>query len=151
MLGYIVKPIEKYNLRTAIQLAIKNAYLESLQKKTGVAPDEHFLSKRYLFIKKKRAYHKVAIASIAYIQSDDNYCIICMNNKDRFIARVNMSELEELLPPGKFMRTHRSYIVGLDKVDSIDFQDSTLTVMGVEIPVSRRRRKELEMVTRRLG
>ncbi|MBK9462327.1 MAG: LytTR family transcriptional regulator [Sphingobacteriales bacterium] len=38
----------------------------------------------------------------------------------RIITLMSMSQLEETLPAGQFVRIHRSYIVNLDKIDSIE-------------------------------
>lgn len=150
MVGYLVKPVDKYSLRTALQLAFQNAQ----QPKPILNPDRgegHFLSKDYLFFKKKEAYHKVPIRSIAFIRSSNNYCETITDQNETFITRINISQMEELLPQKDFMRTHRQYIVRLDKIDAVNFQDNTLKVAGEELPVSRGKRGEIAAMIRTLS
>ena len=149
-IGYLVKPIEKYSLRTALQLAFNNVH-NIRPTKEKVAPNGHFLSNDYLFFKKKGVFYKVPIQSIAYIHSNNNYCETITDENETFLSRVAISEMETLLPTEGFMRTHRQYLVKLDKIDSINFQDSTVKVMGVEIPISRGKRKEIADMIRALN
>ena len=39
------------------------------------------------------------------------------------ITHLTMKSVEEMLPPSRFMRVHRSYIVALDKIRSVDRND----------------------------
>lgn len=150
MIGYLVKPIEKYSLKTALQLAFQNAHhIQPTANKEE--RDNHFLSKDYIFFKKKGAFFKVPIQSIAFVQSNNNYCETHTEDKEVFISRISISQMEEMLPSSDFMRTHRQYIVKLDKIDAVNFQDGTLKIIGKEIPVSRGKRSEIAEMIRTLN
>lgn len=150
MIGYLVKPVEKYSLRTALQLAFQNVH----QSRPILGPEggeEHFLFKNFLFFKKKSAFYKVPIQSIAFIRSSNNYCETITDQNEVFITRINIGQMEELLPQKDFMRTHRQYIVRLDKIDAVNFQEGTLKVLGEELPVSRGKRGEIAAMIRALN
>ncbi len=153
LIGYLVKPIDKITLQTAIQLAIEKAFLiksKNVSNTIGEATPENFLSKDRFFFKKSGCYHKVHIYDIAYIKSDDNYCETTTIHEQKFTTRITLGKFESLLPSQQFIRTHRQYIVQIDCIDSIDFHDSVLRIHQTEIPVSRSKRKELETLIRKM-
>lgn len=153
LIGYLIKPIAKFSLQTSVQLAIEKAYsLKSQREKTTREPEpvENFLSKDRFFFKKAGTYHKVKIADIAYIKSDDNYCQTTTIQNQTFMTRITINKFESLLPSGLFIRTHRQYIVQINQIDTINFQDGVLKINQKEIPVSRTKRKEMEALIRKM-
>ena len=143
MIGYLVKPIEKYTLKTTLQLMISNAFLGDKAEPKINHKDTQFLANDHLYIKKKGVFHKVLIDSIAYVQSHDNYCETITIDGNIFVSRTTISSMEELLPAKNFIRSHRKFIVNLTKIDLINFQDSTIKIEQKELPISRAKRKEL--------
>lgn len=156
MVGYLVKPVDKITLRSTLELSIKNAHQRKSVAATTSGKEvdnaflENFVAQDALFFKKRGTYHKVKIRDIAFIKSDDNYCLTTTLDGETFTTRITISKMEELLPEKMFMRTHRQYIVHTEHIDSIDFQDSTLKIQQTEIPVSRSKRKELETLIRKM-
>ncbi|MAT55994.1 MAG: hypothetical protein CMN32_16085 [Saprospirales bacterium] len=140
MIGYLVKPIQKYSLRSALELSMQNALLRSSDKDEN---EEQFLLKEHVFVKKKGVYHKVPIASIAYVSSNDNYSEITTDKGQTFVVRFPLSKMEEMLPSNDFMRIHRQYIICMQKIDSVNLQDGVLMMLGEQIPISRPNRKLL--------
>jgi DNA-binding LytR/AlgR family response regulator len=152
MIGFLVKPIEKISLRTTLELAIQNAYLKSKNDESQHSDsDNHFLSKECLFIKKNGAFHKLAMASIAYVTSNDNYSIITTADGGSFIARTPLAKMEKLLPINDFMRTHRQFIIRLDKIDVVDLFEGFVKIGEKTIPISRAKRKELSDMLKMLN
>jgi DNA-binding LytR/AlgR family response regulator len=49
--------------------------------------------------------------------------------------------VEEYLPPGRFLKTHKSFIVSAEKIDSIE--GNTIRMGNHDIPVSRNLREEV--------
>lgn len=162
MVGYLVKPIDKYSLRTSIQLAVTNAYIRKQQEgQTAVtSPDksenipyetENFIFNNCLFFKKRNTFHKVKIDEIIFIRSNDNYCETYIRGGEKFLSRIGISKIEKMLPSDRFVRIHRQYIIQLDKIDVIDFQGNTIKVEDHEIPISRTRKKLLEKMVKQLN
>jgi DNA-binding LytR/AlgR family response regulator len=75
-------------------------------------------SQDFFFVKSNHDWVRVQYREIRYIQGMENYArIVC---EDRTVTGlVKMKMLEALLPPGRFMRIHKSYIVNLEKVNAI--------------------------------
>lgn len=150
-IGYLVKPVEKITLRTAINLAIEKAF--ALQNEKAGEPSvttENFIGHDYLFFKKKGAYHKVPFPEIAFVKSNDNYCEVHTTKMEVFTARIPISKMLEMLPGKSFFRTHRQFIIQTNLIEQINFQDNILTINKKEIPVSRENRKELETLIHKL-
>jgi len=54
--------------------------------------------------------------------------------KDRFVMPLTtMNSMMEKLPKGRFVRIHRSYIVSLSSIDSIE--KNRVTIAGKKLPV----------------
>lgn len=136
MVGYLVKPLRKYSLKSAIDLAfrsLKKVGIETPKEETK----EDFIWDNYLFFKKKEAFIKVKIDDIAYLEANDDYVNVYTISGEKFTIRMRLSYFEKELSYEKFMRVHRSYIVQLEKVDSVNFQNNTLSIIEHTISMSR--------------
>ena len=151
-IGYLVKPVQPLTLRSAIDLAIAKVQTQKeTEKDDSIENREHFITHQFFFFKKRHIYYKVAISDILYAQSDDNYVKIQVKNADTFTLRITLKNLEDILPAMRFLRTHRRFIVAVEHIDAINFQDSTLLIDGAELPVSQTKRQELETHIQKLG
>ena len=115
-IDYLVKPIEYSSfLRTIIKSKkIRFRELEkSLKNLTEVS--DHF------FIKKDSSGKivKVKYEDIVYIEASQNYISLIME-KSSHLTYLTMKEIEESLPPDKFIRVHKSYIVNINKITAVD-------------------------------
>ena len=125
--------------------------LKDSEKNDALENREHFITQQFFFFKKRHIYYKVAINDILYAQSDDNYVQVQVRNAETFTLRITLKNLEELLPSEAFLRTHRRFIVAVEHIEAINFQDSTLLIDGMELPVSQTKRQELEAHIQKLG
>ena len=87
-----------------------------------------------LFVKEGTRLVRMNLDEIQYIQSRQNY-IIFVTNTRRVIALQTMKEIERFLPPERFTRVHRSYIISLDKISSIE--KNKIQIAETMIPVGR--------------
>ena len=117
-LGYIVKPFTETGLRTNIELAWHN-YNESKQ---------HFLN-----IKHEGRLHRINQNSISYLKAYDNYCYIVTNTKTYLVPHT-LKHISEQLQGNDFIKAHRSYVVNLKHILSVD--KNTLSLSNDSIPVS---------------
>ncbi len=90
------------------------------------------IDKEYFFIREKGISTKLLIADILYIQALGDYITIYTNDK-KCTIHYTLSAIEKELPSAKFMRVHRSYIVALDKVDTVE--TGTLFIKKHPIPI----------------
>ena len=76
----------------------------------------------------------IPINIILYIESVDNYVKVHLADDSSVFSKIPLRGMEEQLPPGEFVRIHRSFIVQPSKIRSIE---RNRIVFGKEyIPVS---------------
>lgn len=114
--AYLTKPVRKNDLFAAIQLAS--------QKNESS------------FITIKDGYDDVKINTdeIIFIKSDNNYIDIQLVDK-KYSIRESLSMFHKTLPPEKFIRIHKSYIVNQTKIQKKI--SAFVIINGIEIPYSR--------------
>lgn len=153
--GYLVKPVDKYSLITAISLAVGNlAGIEPSYKPSELEShnaNNSFLLKNFLFFRKKGNYHKILIDDILYFETEGNYVNAQLINGERLIARLNMTELESFISQNSFMRIHRKFMVQLEKIEQINVQTNNIILGGLELPISRRYRDDLLSRINKIG
>jgi len=117
-LGYIVKPFTETGLRTNIELAWHN-YKDAKQ--------------HYLTIKHEGRLHRINQSTISYLKAYDNYCYV-ITQTDTFLVPHTLKHVSEQLESEDFIKAHRSYVVNLSHITSVD--KNTITLKNDTIPVS---------------
>ena len=110
---YLLKPVSFERFYKSAEKAQKLHQVD--QKETTLAHD-------FIFVKSKSKLVKVMLSDILYIEGLKNYVSIYTKDNNRLITLQNMRSLEEILPASQFFRIQKSYIVSLDKIDSIERQ-----------------------------
>ncbi|WP_146897605.1 LytR/AlgR family response regulator transcription factor [Adhaeribacter aerolatus] len=135
-LDYLLKPFNYAEFIRAANKAL--AYAELRQKPTepnpvvtapAAADDE------YIFLKVEYQLVRVALNDILYIEGLKDYVKIHLQSAPKpILSLISLKALEEKLPAKKFMRIHRSFIVALDKIQSVTRQ--SVQIGAANIPVS---------------
>src|SRR4051812_41800348 len=81
-------------------------------------PQDDF-SHDFIFVKTEHKIQKVYLHDILYIEGLKDYISI-FTNQERIITLQNMKKMEDALPEKHFIRVHKSYIVSINKIDSIE-------------------------------
>ncbi len=76
--------------------------------------------KEYVFIKINSVLTKVQIKSILWIEATGNYLKISTENNKKIILHMTLKALEDKIPPEKFLRVHRSFIVAIDHITTVE-------------------------------
>jgi two-component system, LytTR family, response regulator LytT len=126
---YLLKPFSYEEFLKAVQKAYKIAELENSASSTIEANNQ------FLFLKSEYKIRRINFNDILYIEGLKDYIKVYTRTDAKPIMSLNsMKALELKLPEDKFMRVHRSFIVNLEKIDTID---RSRIVFGKEyIPVS---------------
>lgn len=121
--SYLTKPINKDNLLPAIELALfKLANHESAEKNV-----DNVINPTSVFIKCKDELLKINLIDIcAIVVEKDRYLKIITDN-DSYLIRSSIKEMLEKLPDF-FVQTHRSTVVNIHKLMSINEFESTVNV-----------------------
>jgi two-component system LytT family response regulator len=97
------------------------------------APASHPGNEGFIFVKTEYRLERVDIDHILYIEGMKDYLrIVCTDKK--IMTLQSFSKLEENLPSGRFCRVHKSYIVSIDKIKSIE--RNVIIIADQRIPVS---------------
>ena len=125
VLDYLLKPISYERFLKAAWKARDYFALREEKSPTAVP---------YMFAKSNGKLEKINFDEILYIEGMENYASIYFENK-KLIIHTTIKALLEKLPAGQFIQTHKSYIVAISKVDSIE--GNTLHVQKNQVPVSK--------------
>ena len=90
-------------------------------------------SSDHLYIKTGYEQVKIMFEEICYLEATGNYVTFVLKDKT-ILSRSTFIEAINLLPPDKFVRVHRSYLVAKNKIDKIE--RSQVSVNKTSIPVS---------------
>ena len=142
VVDYLVKPFSYQDFFKAIQRAEK---LINLEKKSFKNFES---SKEFLYLKSNYKIKKLKFNDIQYIEGFNDYVrIYAVSSPEPVQSQVSLKVLEAKLPAGKFMRIHRSFIVNLQRVDTID--RGRIVFGKVYIPVGDQYREKFEDYVRK--
>lgn len=115
VIDYLVKPFSLDRFIQAINKAIGQI---ELKKKAELKGDDQGL-KEFLLLHADHKIYKVRLEDIQYIEGLKEYVSYYTKEK-RIIVLQSLKSIEESLPNDQFIRIHRSYIVPIDKIKSLD-------------------------------
>ena len=147
VLDYLLKPIEFERFFKAVSKAVD--WLDRGQTIVPPIPPAPVTEPQdnYFFVKTDYKMVKVVYSDILFIEALQKYVRIHTPSV-RLVTLMSMSQLEETLPTGQFVRIHRSYIVNLDKIDSIE--GNIVHIGKHQLPLSKGQREAfLEWVKRK--
>ena len=93
----------------------------------------------FIFIKSDKKSIKVNISNIMYIEGLGDYIKIFLNDK-KFVTNLSMKKIENLLPTTQFYRIHKSYIISIDKVESIE--GNMVKINNTRLPIGNSYRQD---------
>ena len=119
---YLLKPFSEERFLIAVDKA-KNEF--EFKKEQVI--------QTHLTVRADYKLYRIAFEDILLIEGLDDYAQIHLTDKKKIVARMSMKSILEKLPVKLFLRVHRSYIVPLNKVKSI--QNKTLMLQDFVIPI----------------
>jgi DNA-binding LytR/AlgR family response regulator len=124
VVDYILKPVNYPRFIKAIEKAQGSEEIVQID----TAGSDH------MFIKIDHKLVRIILADIMYIEALADYVIVHTADA-RYTVLSTMKAMETKLPPKLFARTHRSFIIRLDKILSIE--ENVVTLASKSIPISR--------------
>ena len=147
-LDYLLKPIDKEDLKNAIEKTYARSNFDHLRKQLN-ALRENLVSAnpshQKVAVPTSDGFMLLEIAAIIKCEADSNYAYIYTVDKNRVMISKPLKHLEDLLPENLFFRIHQSVLVNLDfasryykgKGGYLKLKD------GSKVPVAVRRKEEL--------
>jgi two-component system LytT family response regulator len=146
-LDYLLKPIDKDDLRKAVQKVVTNHSPASEQQIKillhKLAHPSFAINK--IAIPTMEGLQMILVDSIISCTADRNYTVIMLKNGQKMVASRTLKELEEMLEDYSFVRVHHSYLVNLNEVEKYIKGEGGYLLMsnGTSIDVSRSRKEQL--------
>lgn len=147
---YVLKPFTDERFRGAMQRAREQLHLERRgaagEQPSGHddSPDREVLDR--FTLKDGGKLRVFNVDQIKWIEADEYYVKLHIGDES-YMIRETLGSLEKQLPPRHFVRIHRSTIVNINEIETLEpmFQgDSTVVLRdGHRLRMSRRRRKAL--------
>lgn len=134
-LDYLVKPV---SFDRFLKAAMKAKEYYALRQQNAMQPGPG--DDRYFFIKAGNKLVKIAHDDILYAEALQNYVAIQAKQK-KYISYLTFRAVEEYLPADRFIKTHKSFLVAADKIDSIEGND--ISIAGFHVPISRSLKDEV--------
>lgn len=134
VLDFVPKPFDEARLFQAFsRLSIQQPVTDNLLK--------------YLAVKKGGMIKMIAVTKLGYVKGAGIYSELHLIDGSLALHDKSLDTLEQLLPPGEFIRIHRSYIVNLLRVEKLMVEAggryNLRLKSGELLPVGRSRYKEL--------
>jgi len=112
---YLLKPFTYEEFLTAVHKA------ERMLRSVTKPSDEILSDNEFLFLKSDYKIKRINLRDILYIEGLKEYVKVYVTNSEKpVLSLTSLKNLEARLPAGRFMRVHRSFIVNLEKIDTID-------------------------------
>ncbi|MCB0383591.1 MAG: response regulator transcription factor [Psychroserpens sp.] len=121
-LGYIVKPFTEAGLSSNIELAWHDYKSNNAE---------------YIILKSEGRFHKINQNSIFYLKAFDNYCYVFTASKNYLVPHT-LKHMAEQLNKDMFIKTHRSYWVNINHIESIGVNELVLKTEPIPISASRK-------------
>jgi DNA-binding LytR/AlgR family response regulator len=135
VVDYLLKP---FDLARFVK-AVNKAY--DFWSKQRIKPSgETTVKPESIFVKSDKIVHQIKLNDIQYFESDTGYVKIHLANAKSILTNITLQELEKKLTHD-FIRTHKSYIIPISKVERIE--GNRIIIDGIELPVGRHYRKTL--------
>lgn len=138
VVDYLLKPITFNRFFKAVVKAKEKIALASSNANPNLKIET--TTSDYFFVKCNGKFEKIIIDEILYIQSLQNYVTIYTSNK-KYVTLLSLKAVFENLDDTKFLIVHRSYVVSLSKINTIENHE--ITINEYKIPLSRNYRKNV--------
>lgn len=146
-IDYLLKPIDREELQKAVHKLVQRTQIPTTQQLEilfqKMNRGSSVVSK--IALPTMEGLQMVTIDSIISCDSDSNYTIIRMKNKEKLVVSRTLKDVEELLEDHAFARVHHSYLVNLNEVVKYVKGEGGYLVMsdGATIDVSRSKKEGL--------
>ena len=125
VIDYLVKPVSPARFLQSI-----------VRAKDAVESNKQVLNieeKEFVFVRDNGVLKKISLEDILFLEAMGDYVKIHTAQKFH-IVHTTLKSVEGKLPPGKFLRVHRSYIVAINKIDFVE--EGVINIGKIAVPVA---------------
>jgi DNA-binding LytR/AlgR family response regulator len=127
VIDYLLKPISFDRFLKSVQKAQQNLQIlptlfqPVMVDNQSVALADAPMVQDFIFIKTEYKLQRVQHNDILFIEGGKDYITI-HTLKERILSLTSLSKLQEMLPNPPFLRVHKSWLVAVNKIDSVERQ-----------------------------
>ncbi|MDP2385228.1 MAG: response regulator [Bacteroidota bacterium] len=126
--GYLVKPFNKNDLYTSIEIALNNFNIRQSEEKKEMSTETDSF-----FIKQDSFFEKIKYDDLLYIKSEGVYVELYTETK-KYLHRETLKNMLDRFLPKQFQQTQRSYIVNTNHISAASRE--SVMIKGTSVPVS---------------
>lgn len=138
---YLVKPIPFHRFLKAVTRAHD---LYKLKKETPIAAKTYANPPEFIFVKSEYESLKINLKEIRYIESLKDYIKIYTHEEKPILTLSSLKSFEEKLPKSEFIRIHKSYIIAIKHIYSI--QRNRVIINNKWLPIGLNYKEEFHKV-----
>lgn len=124
VIDYLLKPVTLERFYLAAEKA-----KERLQIKNNLLSNEVV---NYFFVKTEYRIQKINYSDVLYFEGLRDYVAI-HTTSGKILTLQSMRSFEESLPPSQFIRIHKSYLIAINKIHTIE--KNRVTIIGKRLPI----------------
>lgn len=136
---YLLKPISFPRFLQSCEKVHDILVPEKEEDYQPVIQNENILADDYFFIKNGSITQKIFFEDILFVEGMKDYLRIHTNN-DKIMTLLSFKKLEQTLNYPKFVRIHKSYLIAIDKITSIE--RNRVTIGNNILPVGESYRRQ---------
>lgn len=140
---YLLKPFDLERFLKAIEKVWKRKTQSCRSQPAEPSAGEVHQPESFIFIKTEHRLQRIEKHNILYIEGMKNYLRV-ITSAGKYMTLMNFRNMEDLLPETQFIRVHKSFIVALDKIDSVE--RGRIRIGKEYIPIGDKYRKEVERI-----
>lgn len=151
-IDYLLKPFSQERFDEAVtksKVRLNSADSSVDLNKLKIQLDKKEETINRIVVKTRKDIKIIPIDQVIYIEAQDDYVMIYLSN-EKFLKQKTMSFYESNLPQKSFVRVHRSYIVKLDQIKSIEPYEKSNQILILnddrKVPVSRAGLSKLKLL-----
>ncbi|HEV8286914.1 MAG TPA: response regulator transcription factor [Chitinophagaceae bacterium] len=132
IVDYLMKPVRFDRFLKAVNKAFPSPTHKQVAEQT--IHSEEKKNESFVYFRADRKMLKILLSDILYIESMKDYVKVFTENSS-IVTKQSISSVETMLPEKTFIRTHRSFIVSLNKIKS--FTNEIIEIGETEIPIGK--------------
>lgn len=145
---YLLKPIELDRFLKAVEKVWKRIEQRNTKPNIIIENNNNTNKESSIFIKTEYRIQRVEKSDILYIEGMKNYLRV-VTRAEKYMTLMNFKNIQQLLPESQFVRVHKSFIIAIDKIDSIE--RGRIRIGNQHIPIGDTYRKEFEQIISNLN
>ncbi len=131
--SFLTKPFNEREVVVAIELAAMKFAEATMSRPQNSLP--------FIFIKSGRTFEKVNCSDVLYVQADGSYCKVFTDTKE-YVLTGNLNTVSSQMKSDDFLRIHRSYLINVCKIDSLD--RDYIRINGKDLSIGRTYKEDVK-------